>query len=128
MKVRLETPRLVLREFTEAEAAALFELDSDPEVMRYIGPYQLGDVEAYRSASRRSISLIMRNIRATASLRPWRRRAERSWAGFCCGRPWSTPSRRRRVFGPRTWKLGYRFRRAAWGQGYTTEGSGAPGP
>ncbi len=52
MKIRLETPRLILREFTEADAAELFALDSDPEVMRYIGPYQLPDVEAYRSRIR----------------------------------------------------------------------------
>ena len=52
MKLRLETPRLILREFTEDDAGELFALDSDPEVMRYIGPYQLPDVEAYRSRIR----------------------------------------------------------------------------
>src|SRR5690242_1631085 len=48
MKIYLETPRLVLREFTEHDADDLFALDADPEVMRYIGPYRLADVDAYR--------------------------------------------------------------------------------
>src|SRR6202521_4082986 len=34
--VFLETDRLVLRRFTEADADLLVELDSDPEVMRFI--------------------------------------------------------------------------------------------
>ena len=36
MVVFLETERLVLRRFTEADVDNLVELDSDPEVMRYI--------------------------------------------------------------------------------------------
>jgi RimJ/RimL family protein N-acetyltransferase len=32
----LETNRLTLRRFTEADVDNLFELNSDPEVMRYI--------------------------------------------------------------------------------------------
>jgi RimJ/RimL family protein N-acetyltransferase len=50
----LETERLRLRGFTDTEADAqlLFELDSDPEVMRYIGPYGLPTVEAYQERIR----------------------------------------------------------------------------
>src|SRR5207248_2612760 len=44
----LETDRIVLRRFTEDDAPLVFELDSDPEVMRYVGPYALPTVEAYR--------------------------------------------------------------------------------
>src|SRR3954453_10343058 len=36
MEVYLETERLVLRRFTEADVDNLVELDSDPEVMRYV--------------------------------------------------------------------------------------------
>ena len=50
--VVLETDRLALRRFTEADAELLFELDSDPEVMRYIGPYALPDAEGYRDRIR----------------------------------------------------------------------------
>ena len=36
MQVLLESERLVLRRFTEGDAENLFDLDSDPEVMRYL--------------------------------------------------------------------------------------------
>jgi RimJ/RimL family protein N-acetyltransferase len=36
MRVFLETDRLLLRRFTEANVDNLVELDSDPEVMRFI--------------------------------------------------------------------------------------------
>lgn len=36
MRVFLETERLILRPFTEHDADNLFELESDPEVMRFI--------------------------------------------------------------------------------------------
>jgi RimJ/RimL family protein N-acetyltransferase len=32
----LETPRLALRQFTEDDVDNLFDLNSDPEVMRYL--------------------------------------------------------------------------------------------
>src|SRR5579872_5710163 len=36
MKTYLETERLVLRQFAESDVDNLFELDSDPDVMRFI--------------------------------------------------------------------------------------------
>jgi RimJ/RimL family protein N-acetyltransferase len=36
MQIFLETDRLILRRFTEADADLLVELDGDPEVMKYI--------------------------------------------------------------------------------------------
>ena len=41
MDVLLETARLVLRPFTGDDADELVELDSDPEVMRYLTEYVL---------------------------------------------------------------------------------------
>jgi RimJ/RimL family protein N-acetyltransferase len=37
MKPAISTPRLLLREFALKDAPALFELNSDPEVMKYTG-------------------------------------------------------------------------------------------
>jgi len=37
MKIMLETPQLILREMNEGDADALWELESDPEVHRYLG-------------------------------------------------------------------------------------------
>ncbi|WP_369048394.1 GNAT family N-acetyltransferase [Tenacibaculum sp. UWU-22] len=37
MKFYLETPRLILRELQESDVEAIFELDSDPQVHKYLG-------------------------------------------------------------------------------------------
>lgn len=37
MAAILETPRLTIRQFTEDDVDNLFDLNSDPEVMRYLG-------------------------------------------------------------------------------------------
>ena len=36
MRVVLETPRLILREVEDADLEGFFEMDSDPEVVRYV--------------------------------------------------------------------------------------------
>ena len=48
MKVVLETERLLLRHFTEADAEAIFYMESEPDVLRYVGRKALADVDAYR--------------------------------------------------------------------------------
>ena len=48
MKVILETDRLQLREYVEADAEAFFQLNSDPEVLRFVPDKQLLDVEQAR--------------------------------------------------------------------------------
>lgn len=52
MREPLLTDRLVLRDITEADAEWLFDLDSDPEVMRYIGPRPASDPAAYCDRTR----------------------------------------------------------------------------
>jgi RimJ/RimL family protein N-acetyltransferase len=52
MHVFLTTERLILRRFTEDDAAHLFALDSDPDVMRYVSPFAPPSVEACRERIR----------------------------------------------------------------------------
>src|ERR1700744_5099724 len=42
MPIQLETPRLIMKQFCEEDAEHLFELNSDPDVTRYVGegPYE----------------------------------------------------------------------------------------
>lgn len=48
MKVILETDRLLLREFVEEDAPAFFELNSNPEVLRFVPDKPLLDVAQAR--------------------------------------------------------------------------------
>jgi RimJ/RimL family protein N-acetyltransferase len=125
MRVVLETDRLVLREFTGADAGLLFALDSDPEVMRYVGPHTLPSVEAYADHIRtRFLPLYAldppRGVWAAAEkaagrfvgwfhLKPG---ADYRFAAECGYRPGDAD-------------LGYRLARAHWGRGLATEGAAA---
>jgi RimJ/RimL family protein N-acetyltransferase len=48
----VETARLILRPFTEDDAAAVFAVNAHPEVTRYTGDGPLADVEAARAVIR----------------------------------------------------------------------------
>ena len=48
MKMILETDRLLVREFVESDAEALFQLNSDPQVLRFVPDKQLRSVEQAR--------------------------------------------------------------------------------
>ena len=45
MKVILETERLLLREYVKEDAEAFFNLNSDPEVLRFVPDKALFNVE-----------------------------------------------------------------------------------
>jgi RimJ/RimL family protein N-acetyltransferase len=122
----LETERLALRRFVDADADAelLVELDSDPEVMRYIGPYRLTAAE-YRERIR------------TAWLPHYARPGRGCCAAFekatgqFAGWVFLRPSPEYKFAAEAGWarasdlELGYRLRRAAWGRGLATEAAAA---
>jgi len=112
--IYLETERLILRRLTENDVDNLYELDSDPEVMRYLSngvphtreeivekilPHYLGHYERYEG-----FGFWAAIGRATGAfigwfhLLPYRAATEEI-------------------------ELGYRLKRSAWGNGYATEGS-----
>jgi RimJ/RimL family protein N-acetyltransferase len=124
-EVVLETARLALRRFTEADAELLFELDSDPEVMRYIGPYALPDVEAYRDRIRSVWLPYYAHPPQTFLLVVEKR------SGAFVGWFFLRPAPDYKFAAEAGWErksdleLGYRLRRAAWGCGLATEGASA---
>src|SRR5436190_3358617 len=63
MREPLLTDRLILRDITIADAELLFDLDSDPEVMRYIGPRPAPNAEAYRER--------IRTVNVPQQAHPW---------------------------------------------------------
>lgn len=107
----LSTDRLVLRWLTPADVDDLVELDSDPEVMRFL----TGGVPSKREAVERSL---LDRCERGAGYGRWAAAADGRFIGwFALTRD---PGRE-----PDEAELGYRLRRDAWGRGYASEGSRA---
>jgi RimJ/RimL family protein N-acetyltransferase len=109
----LETDRLSLRAFREADVAPFFELSQDPDVVRYVGE--------------RTVPTLQETWRAVAAwLGHWALRGYGQWAieerdsGRLIGRAG--------IINPADWpgpEVGYLLGRAWWGHGYATEAARA---
>jgi RimJ/RimL family protein N-acetyltransferase len=117
MDVFLETDRLQLRRFTGGDVDLLVELDSDPEVMRFIN--------GRRPTPRAEIETdILPHWLAYYERYPgygfWAaiEKASGAFVGWFHLRPATDDA-------PLEPELGYRLRAASWGLGYATEGSRA---
>ena len=108
----LLTLRLALSEITAWHANELFELDTDPRVMRYIG--------SGRVSTREQVDAVMRRLPGAYALYPglgtWRatRRDNGNFVGWFA---------LKYIPGTAEIEVGYRLRYAAWGRGYATEGA-----
>ncbi|WP_411084307.1 GNAT family N-acetyltransferase [Streptomyces sp. cmx-18-6] len=116
-QVFLETDRLVLRPFTDADAPHLLALDNDPEVMRYINGGRPTTADAIRE---RTLPRLLHDHPCTGARGFWA--AEEKDTGVFLGwfelRPLADDD-------PTVVELGYRLNRASWGRGYATEGARA---
>ena len=117
MHIILETPRLILRQFTENDVGNLFDLNSDPEVMRYL----TGGVPTPRDEIRdQTIPFHLAVYDRLDRLGTWAAEAAATgeflgWFHFRPGPDADTTNV----------DLGYRLCRSAWNKGYATEGSSA---
>ena len=117
MHIILETPRLILRQFAEADVDNLFDLNSDPEVMRYL----TGGSPTPRDEIRDQIIPFHLGVyNRLDRLGTWaaESRATGEFLGWFHFRP-GHESDLSNI------DLGYRLRRSAWHKGYATEGSRA---
>jgi RimJ/RimL family protein N-acetyltransferase len=115
--VFLETERLVLRQFADDDIENLVELDSDPEVMRFINggrPTPRDEIE------NDVLPAFLGYYERCAGYGFWAavERATGRFIGWFHFRPTEGAP-------PDEVELGYRLRRSAWGKGYATEGSRA---
>lgn len=109
----LETERLTLRPFREADVAPFFELSQDPDVMRYVGDRRVPTLQE-----------VWRGI--AGWIGHWALRGYGQWAieerssGRLIGRAG--------IINPAEWpgaEVGYLLGRAWWGHGYATEAARA---
>jgi len=116
--ILLETNRLLLREIIEDDAADLFEMDSDPDVHRYIYNQPLKQIEEQY----KMIDMLQQQYRDYGIAR-WAVVDKQSgeclgWAGL---KFFPEPFNGHKDF----YELGYRFKQKHWGKGYATEAAKA---
>jgi RimJ/RimL family protein N-acetyltransferase len=117
MQVSLETERLLLRPFTDADAHNLFDLDSDPDVMRYVNGGSPTPLDVVQNDD---LPWFIEYGRRHEGFGFWAavEKATGEFVGWFLFRPEADGS-------PDEPELGYRLRKSAWGKGYATEGSRA---
>jgi len=112
----IDTERLILRPWREADREPFFAMSQDPEVMTHIGP-----VAKTRANSDPGIDRMMA-LQAERGHCFWvvERRADGALLGFCGLKICNDP-------GPVEGEveIGWRLRRDAWGQGYAREAAEA---
>lgn len=112
----LETERMYFRQFRDADAQLLFELDSDPEVMRFISKGQPTPLARIQSEI---VPKFLDYYRRNPPQGFWAAhlRESGSFIGWFHLRP--------DIKSAGQMELGYRLQRAVWGGGLATEGSKA---
>jgi len=117
MHVLLETERLLLRRFTEDDVDNLFDLDSDPEVMRFLSG---GKPTPRDVIQNETLPRFLRSYTRLEGPGVWAaiEKSTGAFLGWFALRPTEGAD-------PDEVELGYRLRKSAWGKGYATEGSRA---
>jgi RimJ/RimL family protein N-acetyltransferase len=112
---RLETDRLVLRDWADEDAAPFLAMCSDPAVMEFLGPLanaaQVAEMIARQHGFQRDNGFCFWAVE---------RKADGQFLGFCGLKPGpvGTPLEDRV-------EIGWRLARDAWGQGYAREAAEA---
>lgn len=122
MTIFLETPRLILRQFTQDDADNLFVLDSDPDVMRFISG---GIASSYETITQHFLPDVLGYYKQYDNLGFWaiKEKSSQEFIGWVVLRP-ETRFRFAQLLGVAesdAIELGYRLRQISWGKGYATE-------
>ncbi len=109
MHIIFETPRLCLRQFTEADAPLILALNSDPEIVKYVHEPTLQTEE---QAKKILIDIILPQYKNNLGRWAMHIKETNEFIGWC--------GLKYRPDLDET-DLGYRLMQKAWGQGYATE-------
>jgi len=113
MDGNLETSRMIWRRFTPEDVDNVWELDSDPAVMRHLNG---GQPTPYNVIRDTAIPRFLAYHREHAGLGYWA--AEEKETRAFVGRFFLTIDRP----DPTALEIGYRLKQSVWGKGYATEG------
>ena len=118
MKIFTETERLILRGIIAGDEGGLFELDSDPEVHRYLGNKPVLHIEQ----ARETVQLIRQQY-IDYGIGRWAviEKASGNFIGWA-GLKFVTDKINNHI---RFYDLGYRLIKKYWGKGYATEAAKA---
>lgn len=114
MNIVIETERLLLRTFTIEDAPLIYELNLDPDVIRYTGD-PINDIEHARQILEQTILpqyALYNHGRWAVHVKPGFDLIGIGFIGWCGLK--ARPERNEI-------DLGYRFIKKAWGKGYATE-------
>lgn len=117
MRIVVETGRLLLRQLTADDADHLFQLDSDPAVMRFLNG---GIPTPHTVIESRILPDFLGSYGRFAGFGVWAaiEKTSGDFLGWLSLRPPEGGA-------PENAALGYRLRRVVWGRGYATEGGRA---
>jgi RimJ/RimL family protein N-acetyltransferase len=121
MKIYLETERLTLRQFTEQDLDNLYNLDSDPDVVRLAS--RTGKPTEYTVIKTETLPSIIKYYQKYENFGCWAtiEKSTNEFIGWFLFRPnLDNP-----VINNDEIELGYRLKKSAWGKGYATEASTA---
>lgn len=113
MKIYIETNRLILREIDECDLQGIFELDSDPEVHRYLGKKPIKGIQESES-----IIKYIRKQYEEDGIGRWAVIDKKTnefigWSGLKYEKEVRTEMH--------YYDLGYRLKKKFWGRGIATE-------
>ena len=115
MKIFIETPRLILREMVPEDEQGIFELDSDPEVHKYLGNRPI----TRREEAQASILYIRKQYKENGIGR-WavELKESREFIGWCGLKYINDMEINGQI---NVHDVGYRYIRRFWGKGYGYE-------